>query len=102
MFCCTYYRYLAVKFTTFVIECSIFTMELSDSNLLLNRHWDPSYLHDIMSQDFFDFSELWNQVTSDQDIVNYANEVDRYSPVVEEISMDDSTLCQAVESIEKE
>ena len=73
-------------------------MEVSDKFLCVNRDWDPSYLNDVMSQDFFDFSNLWNIVTSDKDLV----EAEKYSPIVEDISMDDDTLCQEVEKIESE
>ena len=30
------------------------------------------------------------------------NDAERYSPIVEDISMDDDTLCQAVEHIESQ
>ena len=79
-----------------------FVMESSDSVFLANRDWDPSYLKQIMSDDFYDFSELWNIITSHNELLQASTTVDKYCPVVEDISMDGVTLCEAVEKIEKE
>ena len=77
-------------------------MELSDHFLRSNRDWDPGYLQEVMDQDFYDFSDLWLSLTSDRELVDVASNVEKYVPVVEDISIEDSVLCQAVESIEKE
>ena len=80
----------------------VFTMETSDSCLLMNRDWDPTYLSTIFEGDFYDFSDLWQSNVNDMDLVNIVNEVEKYSPIVEDISMDDNELCSAVERIELE
>ena len=77
-------------------------METSDKALSINCDWDPVYLKEMMSEDFFEFSDLWNPITSDEELVKIANSVESYCPIVEDISMDDNVLCQAVENIEKE
>ena len=77
-------------------------MEVSDRYLLHNHNWDPSYLKDIFDVDFNDSSELWISDIDDMDLVQFANDVERYSPIVEDIFMDDSELCKAVEMIEEE
>ena len=79
-------------------------MELPDRFFVTNRDWDPSYLRDLVTQDFYDFRELWqnsNSVT-DRELVQAVETVDKYCPVVEDISIDDVTLYQAVAEIENE
>ena len=63
-----------------------------------NRDWDPEYLRCLFDEDFNDMSYLWRHSSdiSDEDIVK----ADPYRPIVEDISMDDDTLREAVESIE--
>ena len=77
-------------------------MEVSDRHLLDNRNWDLCYLKDIFDIDFNDSSELWINDIDDMELVQVANDVERYSPIVEDISMDDTELCKAVEKIEEE
>ena len=79
-----------------------FTMEVTDRALLCNRDWDPCYLRSIFDTDFFDFSELWSSSIGDIEIFEHVENVEKYSPIVEDISLDDSTLCEAVNEIEKE
>ena len=67
-----------------------------------NRDWDPLYLASIFDTEFFDFSDMWSSDVSDYDLVTEGNKVDTYSPLVEDISMDDVELCSAVEKIEEE
>ena len=75
-------------------------METDD--LFDNLDWDPLYLSFIFLQDFNDMSDLWNcEVVSDRELLE-VSETSHYCPIVEDISMDDSTLCAAVEQIEKE
>ena len=86
-----------------LIICLVIEMDVSDELLWSNKDWDPSYLTDIVTQDFYDFSELWNcGNVPDQVLIKEADKVDRYCPIVEDISLDDDTLCTAVEKIEKE
>ena len=77
-------------------------MEIPDRLLYTNMDWDPSYLQLIFSQDFYDFSHMWSSNVTDMELVQESEKVERYCPITEDISMDDSTLCQAVEMIEEE
>ena len=77
-------------------------METADRLLCANRDWDPSYLVSIFDSDFYDFSELWKSNINDMDLINIVDNGERYSPIVEDISMEDSELCSAVEKIEDE
>ena len=74
---------------------------MDDYNLIQNLDWDPVYLHGIFDQDFNDMSELWSGGDSVSDSV-VLNAMDRYYPIVEDITIDDDTLCEAVELIENE
>ena len=77
-------------------------MELADRLFIHNRDWDPSYLKELFTEDFYDFRDLWQNTVTDMELLSVTEAVDKYSPVVEDISMDDSTLCQAVEEIEEQ
>ena len=80
-------------------------MEVSDAYFVENRDWDPSYLSMLFSEDFNDFSELWNSNVSDMELVSQVDNVDKvepYCPIVEDISLEDEVLCSAVERIEEE
>ena len=70
--------------------------------LITNRDWDPSYLKDIFAEDFNDYSELWESDIMDSEIVSEVNTLEHYCPIVEDISLDDVTLSEAVEKIENE
>ena len=78
------------------------SMELSDSCLLANRDWDPVYLSSLFETDFDDFSELWINDINDMELLEAEKVVYKYCPIVEDISMEDSDLCLAVERIEEE
>ena len=79
---------------------SLSNMEVSDSLLCRNRDWDPSYLSQLLSDDFYEFSDLWSDSNAtDTELIQ---EVEKYCPIVEDISMDDETLCNEVEKIEIE
>ena len=67
---------------------------------LTNKDWDPQYLRGIVTQDFYDFKELWQSNVCDCNLVCEVNKVDKYCPIVEDIYMDDDTLYEAVEQIE--
>ena len=66
-------------------------MEVSDSYLWNNRDWDLSYLSQIVTQDFFEFNELWSNSTTlnDVQLVEEVHKVEKYCPIVEDISLDD-------------
>ena len=76
-------------------------MEISDAALSVNCDWDPSYLKSIFDVDFYDFNNLWSNTVKDSELVKVVDEVERYCPIVEDVSMDDNELCNAVEQIEK-
>ena len=80
----------------------ISVMEDSDELLLENRDWDPLYLSSIFDSDFCDHSDLWINDMGDQELVGVVEHLERYCPEVEDISLDESELCSAVEHIENE
>ena len=67
-------------------------MEFSDVSLMVNRDWDRLYLKSIFDVEFDDFSHLWGNSISDMELVNAVEEIERYSPIVEDISMDNNEL----------
>ena len=73
-----------------------------DSNFLLNCDWDPVYLESLFSVEFDDYSDLWVSNMNDTEFLDVVQSIERYSPIVEDISMDDNELCMAVEQIETE
>ena len=77
-------------------------MEVTDASLLCNHDWDPSYLTTIFDVDFFDTADFLDSSISDMELLSHVESVERYSPIVEDISLDDETLCKAVERIETE
>ena len=81
-------------------------MDVSDDLLLNNRDWDPSYLQLMFCDDFNDVTDLWKSNICDEDLITESVRVesqrDPYCPVTEDISLDDTTLCQAVKKIEEE
>ena len=79
-------------------------MDVSDSLLVSNLDWDPSYLITLFSDDFDDNTDMWNSSLTDGQLLHYSQQLDRemYAPVCEDISLDDDTLRDAVENIEKE
>ena len=77
-------------------------MDVADELLCRNKDWDPAYLCDIFTEDFFDFQELWDNSITYCVLVDSVSKMEQYCPVVEDISMDDNELCQAVEKIEEE
>ena len=56
----------------------------------------------LFEVDVDDVSDLWNSNMGDLELVNEVEKLERYSPIVEDISMDDETLYKAVEKIEFE
>ena len=78
------------------------TMDVPDSTLFCNHDWDPLYLRGIFDTEFNDFSDLWCSDINDMDLLSHVEQVEHYCPIVEDISLDDETLCKAVEGIERE
>ena len=58
-------------------------------------------MQQLLSQDFYDCDELWSSKIGDMELVKEVEKVERYSPIVEDISLED-ILCSAVEKIEEE
>ena len=77
-------------------------MDLSDKALLSNSDWDPTYLSSIFDMDFHDLSELWGYGMGDSELVDVVNKVEKYCPIVEDISIEHTVLCEVVERIETE
>ena len=77
-------------------------MDSYDLFLSQNLDWDPSYLAMLFSEDFDDYTELWSSNVEDCELVQEMNKLDIYSPITEDISMDDDSLLEAVEKIEYE
>ena len=77
-------------------------MEEPDSIFYLNRDWDPSYLRELFSEDFFDLNDLWSSNVNYMELVREVETMEKYCLIDEDINMDDQTLCQAVEQIESE
>ena len=72
---------------------------MSDNSLLRNLDWDPFYFNEIFSEDFYDFTEMWGSDFNDGELAREVESVEKYIPIVEDISKDDETLCNAVENI---
>ena len=78
-------------------------MEYEWDNIFENLDCDPCYLSKLFEEDFFDMSYLWNEeYVSDSEMVKFVQEREKYCPCVEEISLDDEVLCDAVNRIESE
>ena len=57
----------------------------------------------MISQDFYEFSDLWQNGICDKELVTAVDvATERYCPMVEGISIDDDTLYEAVVQIERE
>ena len=61
-------------------------------------------MSNIFAQDFYEYPELWNSSTSlnGHQLVQEVERVEKYTPIVEDISLDDDILCQEVNKIEQE
>ena len=77
-------------------------MDVPDCALVCNQDWDPAYLSSIFDSEFDNSNDFLSDSISDMDLVEHVEEMERYCPVVEDISLDDVTLCEAVEQIEQE
>ena len=56
----------------------------------------------LFNDQFYDFSDLWRSNVTDTELVSSYEKMDIYSPIVEDISLEDEVLCKAVEDIEYE
>ena len=93
----------AVATVYFTISFEGNHMELSDRIFTVNRDWDPSYLRYVIDQDFYDFRDLWANALPDEELLRATeSSPERYCPIVEDISVDDDTLYEAVAKIEEE
>ena len=83
-----------------VAHCSVIgaAMDIADRVFVTNLDWDPQYLMECVTQDFYDFTEHWQNCLSDKELIDG----ERYCLLVEDISLDDDTLYEAVEQIEQE
>ena len=77
-------------------------MDIADRVFATNRDWDPHQLREIVMQDFYDFMELWQSEISDMELVALEGPSGSYCPVVEDMSLDDEGLYEAVAQIEQE
>ena len=74
----------------------------NDSSFLLNCDCDPVYLVSIFDVDFHDISDLWDNNMEDCELLDVVTTIEKYSPIVEDISLEDDVLYSAVEQIESE
>ena len=77
-------------------------MELSDSELWINRDWDPVYLSELFTEEFEECTDLWSNDLTDVELLKGVEIMEKYSPIVEDISIEDDVLCSAVARIEEE
>ena len=77
-------------------------MEVSDSVFNENLDWDQNYLKILFDEEFYDFTDHWKSNVMDSDLVKETEVAECYCPVVEDISLDDNVLYNAVEHIEEE
>ena len=74
---------------------------MENDYLETNLDWDPSYLAQIFDVDLNDMSDLWSESDSSADTL-LVEEMDKYCPIVEDITIEDEVLCAAVENIKNE
>ena len=79
-------------------------MDIADHVFVTNLDWDPQYLMECVTQDFYDFTEHWQNCLSDKELIDgkRLGPGSWYCPLVEDISLNDDTLYEAVEQIEHE
>ena len=79
--------------------CNI-DIELADETFSTYKRLGPTYLNDSFSQAFFEINNLWSSKMSDKDLVHMVETIEKYNPLVEDISLNNATLYGAVEKIE--
>ena len=79
-------------------------MELSDKVLCDNHDYNPGYLALLFSEVLMISVKCGIRMFLMVNVfsVKEVNKVEAYKPIVEDISLDDDILCQAVEQIESE
>ena len=70
-------------------------MDVCNALLVQNHDWDPSYLSMLFSNDFWDYTKMWNSNVTDMELVHEVDKVEAFSPIVE-------VLCSVVEKTEDE
>ena len=76
---------------------------MEDEDLLVNLDWDLLYLRSIFDINFNDMSDLWNwDSISDSDLLQMFSTSEIYSPITEDITIEDHVLLKAVSQIESE
>ena len=78
------------------------TMEVTETSLICNKDGDPVYLQTIFDTDFYEFTDLWTTSVPDMELIRHVENVEKYCTIVENISLNDNTLCEAVDQIGKE
>ena len=79
-----------------------FKLNMECDNLFDNLDWDPCYLAELFKEDFFDLSHLWIDTVTDMEMLEFSNKFEKYNPCVEDISLEDDILVDAVNRIESE
>ena len=75
-------------------------MDIADRVFITNRDWDPHYLRELVTEDFYDFTEHWKGLSDMELVAAEGSSEARYCPVTEDISLDDDTLYEVVAQIE--
>ena len=79
------------------MNLSLVMMDLwHDKSFSSSFDCDPS----IFDIEFHDISELWDNSMGDLELLDAVNYVEKYSPIVEDISIEDETLFSDVEQID--
>ena len=73
-----------------------------EDDLFLNLDWDPVYLAYLFREEFDDIDYLWDfEIVNDLELLKMSEISDcvteKYSPCVEDISLDDDVLCDALD-----
>ena len=79
-----------------------FKLNMECDDLFDNLDWDPCYLAELFKEDFFDLSHLWIDTVTDMEMLEFSNKFEKYNPCVEDISLEDDILVDAVSRIESE
>ena len=74
--------------------------DVSDAFLCSINDGDTSYLASISSEDFNDSTDFGSSNIRNSKLVDEMNKVDTYSPIVEDISIDNITLLSTAKQIE--
>ena len=76
---------------------------MESDDIFRNLDWDPCYLALIFDSDFYDINDLWNEeLVTDTKLLEMSSKEEVYNPIVEDISIDDNDLLDAVNRIESE